>query len=86
VKIFRQIKKLLFHTKIGSILSYSWEIGAMDYKLKEILSNTETDFWRRAARISRLMKLRNEVIRETMRVTQIISREWETTCLYGVKT
>jgi hypothetical protein len=49
----------------------------MDYKLKEILSNTETEFWRRAARISRLVKLRNEVSRETMRVTQIILERME---------
>ena len=36
------------------------------------VSSTEIDLWRRAARISRLVKLRNEVIRETMRVTQTI--------------
>jgi hypothetical protein len=58
----------------------------MDYKFKEKPSRTETDFWRRAARISRLVKLRNEVSRETMRVTQTIWREWETTCPYGVET
>ena len=49
----------------------------MGYKLKEKLSRTETDFWRRAARISRLVKLRNEVSRETMRVTQTILERME---------
>jgi len=37
------------------------------------LLRTEIDFWRRAARASRLLKVRNEAIRERMRVTQTIS-------------
>jgi len=38
----------------------------LDYKLKKKISSTGIDFWRGAARISRLVKLRNEVSRETM--------------------
>jgi hypothetical protein len=48
------------------------KIILMDYRFQEKLSSTEIDFWRRAARISRLVKLRNEVNTETMRVTQTI--------------
>jgi hypothetical protein len=36
------------------------------------------DFWRRAARIYRLLKVRHEVIRDRMRVTQrILERLWK---------
>jgi hypothetical protein len=34
--------------------------------------STEIGFWRRAARTSRLLKVRNEVIREKMGITQLI--------------
>jgi hypothetical protein len=36
----------------------------VDYRLKKNLLSTEMDFWRRAARTSRILKVRNEVIRE----------------------
>jgi hypothetical protein len=65
-------KKIIFYTEIESILNYGWEIWSLDYKLKRALLRTEIDFWKRAARTSRLLKVRNEVIRERMRVTQTI--------------
>jgi len=42
------------------------------YKFKTELLSTEMDFWRRAARIYRLLKVRHEVIRERIGVTQRI--------------
>jgi len=65
-------KKRIFYTEIESILNYSWEILTLDYKLKRALLSTEIDFWRRAATTYRLLKVRNEVIGERMRVTQTI--------------
>jgi len=58
----------------------------MDTRLqvKENLFNTEMDFWRRAARNSRLLEMRKDVIREKMRVTQFL-KDWNT-CSNGVET
>jgi hypothetical protein len=44
----------------------------VNYGLKKKLLSIEMDFWRRAARTSRILKVRNEVIRERMGVTQTI--------------
>ena len=70
-------KKRIFHTATGSILSYVWRIWTLHYKLKGKLSSTEIEFWRRTARNSRLVKLRNEGSRETMRFTQTILERME---------
>jgi len=51
---------------IEGILRYGWEIWTLDYKCKEKLVSTEVDFWRRTARTSRILKVRNEVMREKM--------------------
>jgi hypothetical protein len=40
------------------------------YKFKAELLSTEMEFWRRAARIYRPLKVRHEVITERMGVTQ----------------
>jgi hypothetical protein len=57
----------------------------VDYRLKKTLLSTEMDFWRRAARTSRILKVRNEVIREKMGVTQTILGRMENNVLkwYG---
>jgi hypothetical protein len=34
----------------------------VDYRLKKKLLSRETDFWRRAARTYKILKVRNEVI------------------------
>jgi hypothetical protein len=56
--------KIIFYTVVESILSFGCEIWTVDYRLKEKLLSTETDFWRRAARTSRILKVRIEVIVE----------------------
>jgi hypothetical protein len=49
---------------VESILSYGCELWTLDYRLKKKLLSTKIDFWRRAARTSRILKARNEVTRE----------------------
>jgi len=53
---------------IASILSYG--LGNLDTGLKvNEKESTEMDFWRRAAGTSRLLKVRNEAIKEKVGVT-----------------
>jgi hypothetical protein len=49
---------------VESILSYGCEIRTVDYRLNKKLLSTEMDFWGRAERISRILKVSNEVNRE----------------------
>jgi hypothetical protein len=49
---------------VESILRYCCEIWILDFRLKKKLLSTEMDFWRTAARTSKILKVRNEVIRE----------------------
>lgn len=53
-----------------SILSSSCEIWTVDYRLKNMPLSTEMDVWRRATMISKILEVRNEVIRDKMGVTQ----------------
>jgi hypothetical protein len=43
---------------VESILGYGCEIWTVDYRLKKKLLSTETDFWRRAAKTSTILKVR----------------------------
>jgi len=62
-------KTRVFCIVIVSILSYGWEIWTPVSKLKKKLFSTEMDFGKRAARTSRQITVRKEVIREKMQVT-----------------
>jgi hypothetical protein len=53
----------------------------VDYRSKKKLSSTETNFWRRSARTSRILKIRIEVIREKMGVTPTILERTENNTL-----
>lgn len=74
---------------IESILSYGWDIWAPDYKLQKKLLSTEMDVWRGAARTTKLLKVRNEAIREKIQITQnfgktgkqLVEIVW--TCMHG---
>jgi hypothetical protein len=59
-------KKRIFYTVEESVLIYGCEIWTLyyTYRLNKKLLRTETDFWRRAARTSSILKVRNEIIRE----------------------
>ena len=67
-----QTKTRVLCTVIARILSYIWEIWTLVYNLKKKLFSTEMDFGKRAARTSRQIKVKDEVIREKIQVTQTI--------------
>jgi hypothetical protein len=73
-------KKLIFFAVLESILSYSWEIWTLGYKLKKKLLGTEVD-WRKAAGTSRLLRARNEVIRDNVLVTLTVLKRLENSVL-----
>jgi hypothetical protein len=52
----------------------------MENKLKKKLFCTEMDFQKRAARTSRLLKVRNKVAREKMELHKLVLKEWKKTC------
>lgn len=52
-------KKRIFYTLVQIILTYIFD---KTYTLKKTLLSTEIDLWRRAARASKILKVRNEVI------------------------
>jgi len=66
---------------IESILSYSWEIWTLDYKLKKKQLGTEVEFWRKAAGTSRLLRARNEVIRDNVLITLTVLKRLENSAL-----
>ena len=74
-------KKQVFYTLIESILSYGWEIWTPDYKLQKKLLSTDMDVWRRAARTTKLLKVRNEAVGGKMQVTQRILERVENNML-----
>jgi hypothetical protein len=53
----------------------------VDNRLKKKLLRTEMDFWRGAARTSKISIVRNEVIRDKMGVTQTILERMENNML-----
>jgi hypothetical protein len=59
---------------VGSILSYGCEIWTLDCRLKKKLLSTEMDFSRRAARTSRILTVRNEIIGEHGSNTNIFGK------------
>jgi len=74
-------KKRIFFAVIESILSYGWEIWTLDYKLKKKLLRTEVEFWRKVAGTSRLLRARNEVIRDNVLVTLTVLKRLENSVL-----
>jgi hypothetical protein len=47
-----------------SVLRYSCEVWTVDYRLNGKRLSTDTDFWRRAARRSKILEVRSEITRE----------------------
>jgi hypothetical protein len=74
-------KKRIFFAVIESILSYSWEIWTLDYRLKKKLLGTEVEFWRKAAGTSRLLRARNGVIRDNVLITLTVLKRLENSVL-----
>jgi hypothetical protein len=84
-KISLNSTKRIFYTGMESFLSYYCEIWTVDYRVKEKLLSTEVDFWRRAARTSKTLRVRSEGIRQKMRKTQRVLERLENNMLnwYG---
>jgi hypothetical protein len=56
-----------------SILSYICEILMVDYRLNRKLLSTDMDFWRRAARRSKILEIRSEVIKKKWQQHKLFS-------------
>jgi hypothetical protein len=74
-------KKQILFAVIESILGYGWKIWTLDYKSKKKLLGTEVKFWRKAAGNSRLLRARNEVIRDNVLVTLSFFKRLENSVL-----
>lgn len=70
--ISAKTKTMLYKTIVQSICTYGSETWELNKKDRQKLLSLEMDFWRRSARISRLDHIRNDRIREIMKVEQTI--------------
>ena len=66
-------KKRIFTTIVEAILTYASETWTMDPRLYSKVQAVEMDFWRRCLRVTRLDRLRNDVIRERMGVSESVN-------------
>lgn len=78
-------KKKLYSAIVESILTYGCETWTLNQKRKQMLLSTEMDFWRRSSRTSRIQRVRNEEIRNTVGVQQTVVERVENKILkwYG---
>ena len=78
-------KHRIYDAIVKSIVLYGSEVWPLTKRTQEILRATEMDFWRRSAGISRRDRVRNERIRQVMKVEKdivhdVMSRQL---CWYG---
>ena len=66
-------KKRIFRTIVESILTYAAETWTMSSRLYSKVQAVEMDYWRRCTRVTRMDKVRNEVIRERMNVAETVN-------------
>ena len=59
----------IYHAIVKSTITYAAETGCLKAKTVAKVSSTETEFWRRSARISRKDKIRKIIIKQKMNVT-----------------
>lgn len=69
--IHKDIKRRIYKTIVESIMLYGAELWEVSKKNENKLKAVEMDYWRRSCCVSRLQKIRNEIIREQMQVTAI---------------
>jgi len=65
-----ETKTRIYHAVVKSAITYAAETWCLKAKSVAKLNSTETDFWRRSARISRKDKIRNTIIKQEMNVTR----------------
>jgi hypothetical protein len=63
-------KTHIYYAIVKSTITYASETWCLKAKTMAKLNSTETDCWRRSARISRKYKIRNTVIKQRMNVTR----------------
>ena len=63
-------KTHIYHAIVKSGITYAAETWCLKAKTVAKLNSTETDFWRRSARISRKDKIRSIIIKQRMNVTR----------------
>jgi hypothetical protein len=56
--------------KVG-ILTYCYEIWTVEYRLKKMLLIIGMEFSRKAERSSKILKVRNEIIKRRHRITKL---------------
>jgi len=57
----------IYHAIVKSTITCAAETWCLKAKMVSKLNSTEMDFWRRSARISRKYKIRNTIIKQTIR-------------------
>ena len=78
--IINRTKLLIYKPILESIVLYGSEVWAMNQQHANRLTAVEMDFWRRAARKSRMERIRNMEIRRMMHAERTIMDEIEHTC------
>jgi hypothetical protein len=63
-------KTHIYHARVTSTITYAAETWCLKAKTAAKLNSTETEFWRRSARISRKDKIRNNIIERKINVTR----------------
>lgn len=71
--ISNENKRRIFTAIVESILTYGCEAWSMNASLYAKVRTVEMDFWRRCLQLTRLDRVRNEVVRERMGVEETIS-------------
>ncbi|XP_056648205.1 uncharacterized protein LOC130452786 [Diorhabda sublineata] len=74
-QISKENKHRIYNSIIKSITTYSSQVWPLKEKTVKMLEATEMDYCRRAAGISRLEKIRNDRIREIMKVQHTITED-----------
>ncbi|XP_014474808.1 PREDICTED: uncharacterized protein LOC106744492 [Dinoponera quadriceps] len=77
-------KHLLYNTILKSVMLYGAEVWQLIEKHKKKLLATEMDFWRRTAGISRRGRIRNERIREIMKVKKMLPNKFKNNSYVGM--
>ena len=70
--IVNNTKRIIYNSLVQSVMLYGAETWTLDRQNANKLLATEMDYWRRAARKSRMDKIRNQRIRELMEVDRNI--------------
>ncbi|KAK4873810.1 hypothetical protein RN001_013170 [Aquatica leii] len=77
-KITKKTKHMIYQSIVESIITYGSEIWVLNKRDRDRLLALEMDYWRRSNGTSRLEHVRNEQIRQDMKVDKTIIDTIET--------